>query len=159
MTTIKADIFTGEYDYLIHVCNLFHTWGGGFVVPLKKHYPEAYQADLSTPKGDSSKLGGYSSAVVKDGKLTVVNLYAQMGIGNDGDPLNRNLQYDFLYDAIYRLCSEIAEHDEKERVVIGVPYLIGCGLAGGVEKIVLAILYDIECKFLPKIEFCLYKHN
>jgi hypothetical protein len=156
MKTIEADIFTGEYDYLVHVANLFHTWGGGFVVPLKKKYPDAYQADLATPKGESNKLGCYSSAVVNDGKLIVVNLYAQMGIGNDGNPLNRNLQYDFLYDCLYRLCEQITEEEEKEKVIIGVPSLIGCGRAGGSERIVLAILADIEEKF-PKVEFNVYK--
>jgi hypothetical protein len=79
-----------------------------------------------------------------------------MGIGNDGNPLNRNLQYDFLYDCLYRLCEQITEEEEKEKVIIGVPYLIGCGLASGEPKIVLAILENIEEKF-PKVEFNIYK--
>lgn len=155
MKTIIGDIFDGEMDYLIHCANLFHTWEAGFVLPLRKLYLEAYLADKASPKGDSLKLGLYSYAVVKGGKMTVVNLYAQMGIGNDGDPLNRNLQYDFLFDALYRLCAQIQENDTKDKVVIGSPE-IGCGLAGGRIRIVSAIFEELESMF-PKIEFHLYK--
>lgn len=156
MKTIEKDIFDGEYDYLIHCCNLYHTWGSGFVVPLKKKWPEAFQADLDTPRGEPNKLGYFSVAVVNHGKTMIINLYAQKGIGNNGDPLSRNASYDALYDSVYRLCKDISANDAKEKVSIAVPYLICAGLAGGKESIVLAILEEIE-KTFPKVEFHLYK--
>jgi hypothetical protein len=156
MKTIEQDIFEGTYDYLIHCCNLYHTWGGGFVVPLRKKYPEAFEADLATEYGSANKFGGYSFAVVNEGKTIVVNLYAQWGVGNNGDPLKRNAKYDALYDSIYRLCQDLVKNDTKDKVTIAVPYLICCGLAGGKEEIVLAILQSIENTF-PKVEFNLYK--
>lgn len=155
MRIVEADLFSGEMDVICHCANLHGVWGAGFVLPLKKRYPEAYQADLATLKGDNSKLGFYSSAVVNGGKLTIVNLYAQMGIGNDGNPLNRNAQYDFLFDALYRLCSDISEKAEKEKTIIGCPEIC-CGLAGGRPRIVYAIIEEVE-KMFPKVEFHLYK--
>lgn len=148
MKHIKQDIFEGWWDILVHVCNLYHMWGAGIVVPIKKRFPEAYQADLESPKGDIQKLGYYSCADI--GKVKIVNLYAQRGIGNDGSPLNRNLLYDKLYDALYRLCLTI-----HQPTVIGVPDMIGCGLAGGKREIVLAILQSLEYDF-PDIEFHIF---
>lgn len=154
MKIITGDVFKAKCQYLMHVANLFHTWGAGFVVPLKKLYPEAFEADKQTKKGDGHKLGYYSSAVVNNGQLNIINLYAQTGIGNNGDPLNRNLQYDFLYDSVYRLCKEISLNDTKESIVIACPK-IGCGLGGGTWSIIQAILQAIELDF-PRIEFHVY---
>jgi O-acetyl-ADP-ribose deacetylase (regulator of RNase III) len=59
---IKGDIFKGKWDVLCHCANLYHTWGAGIVLPLKKLYPEAFQADLKTKYGDKVKLGKFSHA-------------------------------------------------------------------------------------------------
>lgn len=152
MKIIQGDIFKGEWDILIHCCNIYHTMGAGIAKVIKKKYPEAFSADLETPFGDETKLGTFSYAQTPDQKF-IVNLYAQRGMGNDGTPLNRNLQYDFLYDALYRLCRKVTK-----QTIIGVPYLIGCGLAGGSEKIVLAILEEMENNF-QLVTFNLFKNN
>lgn len=152
MKTIQGDIFKGEWDILIHCANLYHTMGAGVARIIKEKYPEAFDADLKTFYGDETKLGTFSYAQTKD-KRIIVNLYAQKGIGNDGNPLNRNLQYDYLYDSLYSLCRKITR-----QTVIGVPYLIGCGLAGGSENIVLSILQDIENNF-KLVTFHLFKYN
>lgn len=141
MKIIKQDVFDGEWDILVHVCNLYHKWGAGIVIPIGKLYPEAYRADLETSYGDETKLGSFSYASIGEGKK-IVNLYAQISIGNNGDPLNRNLRYDALYDALYRLCKLVSKP-----TIIGVPDMIGCGLAGGRREIVLAILGDLEHYF------------
>lgn len=156
MKTIQADIFTGEWDAIGHCANLYHTWGAGIVVPLKKKYHQAFVADRATPYGDSKKLGFFSFADVEEKRI--YNLYAQVGIGNDGKPLNRNCQYDFLFDSLYQACDHLVENPivEKEKYVFALPYLIGCGLASGKEKIVLAIIEEVE-KCFPKVEFNLYK--
>lgn len=150
MKIIKQNIFDGNWDILVHVCNIYHTWGAGIVVPIKKLYPEAYYEDLATKYGDEQKLGYFSYACIGDKKI--VNLYAQVGIGNNGDPLNRNLRYDALFDALYRLCVIIG----GKPTVIGVPDMIGCGLAGGSRKIVLAILEDLEDNW-DNIEFNIFQ--
>jgi O-acetyl-ADP-ribose deacetylase (regulator of RNase III) len=156
MKEIKGNLFDGQYDILAHCANTYCTFGAGVAKQIKQRYPEAYEADLATKDlYMDSKLGFYSVTDVNDGKLTIVNIYGQIGIGNDGDPLNRNVQYDLLFDAFYRLATQITKTRPAQNVVIGVP-MLGCGLAGGVWRIVEAILLTIEEMF-PHIEFHVYK--
>ena len=154
MKEIKGNLFEGEMDILAHVSNSYCVMGAGVAKQIKARYPEAYEADLATKGLGDNKLGTYSQAVVNGGNLTIVNIYGQVGIGNDGDPLNRNAQYDLLFDALYTLAIRTAKIRLGEKVVIGVPRL-GCGLAGGSWRIVEAILLTIEEAF-PNIEFHVY---
>lgn len=157
MKTIKGDIFNGEWDGLCHCCNLHKTWGAGIVVPLKKKYPSAYKADLDSPDGDD-KLGHFSYAAQLDGRV-IFNLYGQVGIGNNGDPLNRNCQYDFIFNSLLRVCQMITrvkkDRDKEYPFILALPK-IGCGLAGGEWIIVEAIIKSIEQKF-PNIQFDIYE--
>ena len=80
----------GEFDVIVHGCNCFCTMGAGIALVIKSTFPDAYQADLKTSKGDRSKLGSYSTATVqnKGNQLTVVNAYTQYhysGPGNKAD--------------------------------------------------------------------------
>jgi len=156
MKIINGDIFKGEWDALGHCCNLFHTWGAGIVVPIKKLYPEAYVADLATSKNSQNKLGDFSFADVKQKRI--YNLYGQVGIGNDNKPLNRNCQYDFIFNALYRACDHIVANPivEGEKTIFALP-AIGCGLAGGRLSIIEAIIQEVEKDFVEFVEFNLYK--
>jgi O-acetyl-ADP-ribose deacetylase (regulator of RNase III) len=154
MKEIKGDLFEGEMDILATCCNSYCVMGAGIAKQLKQRYPEAYEADLATKVLGDNKLGSYSNIRSHDGKLIIVNLYGQIGIGNDGDPLNRNAQYDLLFDALYRLAVKVTKVRPNQKIVIGVPKL-GAGLAGGAWRIIEAILLTIEEMF-PDIEFHVY---
>ena len=45
----------GVFDVIIHGCNCFCTMGAGIAKAIKARFPEAYQADCQTPKGDRAK--------------------------------------------------------------------------------------------------------
>ena len=79
MKITKGDLIKlaldGEFDVIVHGCNCFCTMGAGIAKQIKNSFPIAYAADLETNKGDRSKLGTCSVAVVND--LTVVNAYTQ----------------------------------------------------------------------------------
>jgi O-acetyl-ADP-ribose deacetylase (regulator of RNase III) len=156
MKIINGDIFKGEWDALGHCCNLFHTWGAGIVIPIKKLYPEAYKSDCETESGDLSKLGSFTYADC--GAKRIYNLYGQVGIGNDGKALNRNCQYDFIFDALYKACEDIVYNPivEDGKTIFALP-AIGCGLAGGRLSIIEAIIQEVEKDFAEHIEFHLYK--
>ena len=156
MKIINGDIFKGEWDAFGHCCNLFHTWGAGIVIPIKKLYPEAYKSDCETESGDLSKLGSFTYADC--GAKRIYNLYGQVGIGNDGKPLNRNCQYDFIFDALYKACEDIIYNPiiEDGKTIFALP-AIGCGLAGGSLSIIEAIIQEVEKDFAEHIEFHLYK--
>lgn len=127
MRTVHGDIIRlakdGAFDVIAHGCNCFHTMGGGLAAQVKRHFPEASEADLATPYGDRAKLGTCSVAVVAtpSGELTIVNAYTQfqpsMGGGVDVD-----------YDAVRRAMAWLKAHYAGKR--IGLPQ-IGAGLGGG----------------------------
>ena len=142
MRTITGDLIAlakaGQFDVIVHGCNCFHTMGGGLAAQVRRHFPEAYEADLATPHGDRAKLGTCSFAVVeREGRrFTVVNAYTQfhpsMGGGVDVD-----------YDAVHEAMRWIKTRHTGAR--IGLPQ-IGAGLAGGdwarIEGIIADVLGD-----------------
>ena len=83
MKIIEGDLILlaleGKFDLIVHGCNCFCTMGAGIARTIKEHFPEAYEADLGTVKGDKSKLGNLTSALAlrNNYKITVVNGYTQ----------------------------------------------------------------------------------
>ena len=65
-----------EINVLIHPCNCFHDMESGVAKQLKDNYPEVYEADLKTIKGDKDKLGRFSFADVAR-HLRIINAYTQ----------------------------------------------------------------------------------
>jgi len=155
MKIINQNIFDGGWNGMVHCANLYHTFGAGIAKQIKIKYPSAYQADCETPKGSEKKLGTYSSSYEND--KTIYNLYGQVGIGNDGDPLKRNCQYDHIHDAMWLVCEHIVDTKGNSPYILGIPYKMASDRAGGSWRIIEAILSDIEYHFSPHIEFHIYK--
>lgn len=137
MKTVKGDLIKlalqGKFDVIIHGCNCFTTMGAGIAKTIKRKFPEAYQADLKTEKGDQSKLGTISFAEVdfENGKLIVVNGYTQFNWRGSGRKAD--------YDAIRNVFKEIKNKFSGLR--IGYP-AIGAGLAGGDWNIISKIITE-----------------
>ena len=135
MNKIKGDLIKlaieGQFDLIVHGCNCFCTMGAGIAKTIKEKFPEAYQADLETEKGDKSKLGAISWAetVTKNGKLIIVNGYTQYNWKG------RGLKAD--YNAIREVFKGVKKSFSGLR--IGYP-AIGAGLAGGDWEIISEII-------------------
>jgi O-acetyl-ADP-ribose deacetylase (regulator of RNase III) len=105
--------------------------GSGIAPQIKAKFPEAYEVDCATTKGDVHKLGTITHTV-KQTTPTVVNLYSQFGYGGRkmGKP-------DLNYDAL-RAGLKVVKQKFSGKT-IGMPK-IGAGLAGGdwdkIEKII-----------------------
>ena len=90
MKKVKGDLIKlalkGDFDVIVHGCNCFCAMGKGIALTIKKVFPEAYQADLKSTKGDKEKLGKYSSATVQRNghQITVINAYTQYNYGGPG---------------------------------------------------------------------------
>lgn len=112
----------GAFDVIIHGCNCFCAMGNGIAKDIRREFPEAYAADLKTKKGDRSKLGTYSSALIVRGdiRFTVVNAYTQYDFWTKGVKAD--------YAAIAAVMAKIKA--DFSRQVIGYPK-IGAGLARG----------------------------
>lgn len=68
MDTISGDLLNfaldGRFDVIAHGCNCQCAMGKGIALSIKQQFPEAYDADLRTPKGDRAKLGTISTAKI-----------------------------------------------------------------------------------------------
>ena len=126
LTTITGDLVglaqAGRFDVIAHGCNCMCTMGAGIAKLIRRRFPAAYAADLTTTKGDRAKLGTCTSATIDTGshQLIVVNAYTQYGFSGDGDQLR--------YDSLATCMAWIAQNHRTRR--IGLPR-IGAGLAGG----------------------------
>jgi O-acetyl-ADP-ribose deacetylase (regulator of RNase III) len=143
-----GDIFDQlDLTHIAHQSNLYCTFGSGIAAVIKKKYPEAFAADCATKHGDMSKLGTFSMAFADDGK-TVINLYAQIGI----DSKHRTTSYDAMCKGLTELNRYLLNLNSP--IVLGIPYKIGCGLAGGSWIIVESIIRDVFEKSSVKVVIC-----
>ena len=139
MKVVHGDLISlikeNKFDIVIHGCNCFNVMGAGFARQIKENFPEAYQADLETLKGDPKKLGTYSSALV--GNVKIINAYTQYtyGIGKR--------QVD--YNAVTKVFKTIRFNFRDKKIAYP---KIGAGLAGGswsvIKEIIDQELFDID---------------
>jgi len=134
MKVIKGDLLNlaeeGLFDVILHGCNCLCNMGSGIAKTIKDRYPQAYEADCETVKGDKNKLGNYSYSLIgKNKQITLINAYTQYSYSRD--------KVDVDYDAVKDVFKKIKHDFSGKR--IGYP-LIGAGLAGGDWKIIDAII-------------------
>jgi O-acetyl-ADP-ribose deacetylase (regulator of RNase III) len=135
MKIVNGDLIkramAGEFDVIIHGCNCFCAMGAGIARSIKTEFPEAFQADLATEKGDRSKLGGFSHATLmrKGHAITVINAYTQFRYSGKGVLAD--------YDAIRSVFKKLKSQFPGKR--FGFP-LIGAGLAGGEWHVISEII-------------------
>lgn len=137
MKTISGDLIQlakqGEFDLIVHGCNCVCTMGAGIAKGIKAAFPEAFEADRATARGDRTKLGTCTSATIGIGQntLTVVNAYTQFDYRGSGIKAD--------YGAI-RSCFRWIRKNHSGRK-IGLPR-IGAGLAGGDWSRIAAIIKE-----------------
>jgi O-acetyl-ADP-ribose deacetylase (regulator of RNase III) len=137
MQKIKGDLIQlaleGEFDVIIHGCNCFCTMGAGIAKQIKSTFPEAYQADLQTEKGNQSKLGNISWTKVETskGELIIVNGYTQFHWKGNGRKVD--------YDAVRAVFQKVKQQFSGFRIAYPA---IGAGLAGGDWAIISAIIAE-----------------
>jgi len=136
MKIIKGNLLdlaeAGEFNIIVHGCNCFHTMGGGIAKEIKQRYPYAYYADLTTKRGDRSKLGTYSVMLGK--RFNIINAYTQYSLARPGECV-------FEYDAFEQILGKLFE--EYPQCQFGFPK-IGCGLAGGDEGKILSMINTFD---------------
>ena len=144
--------YTG-INNIAHSCNTRNIMGGGIALQIKNRYPQAYEADTEAFNQEYDKdgqyinwLGKYSKAEIKskflpNNKGRIYNLYTQASVGRD----ERQVNYEVFWRALKRMQEDLLfiQHETGEPQVLGLPYGISCGLAGGNWKIILAIIEDI----------------
>lgn len=126
MKMIEGDLIQlakdGRFDVVIHGCNCFCNMGAGIAAHIRKHFPEAFEADLNTPMGERQKLGTFSSAKVKRGGkiFTIINGYTQFHYSGAGPLVD--------YGAVGQIFMTLK--NDFSGLTFGYPK-IGAGLAKG----------------------------
>ncbi len=147
---IESDIFDAPIDVVIHQTNCFTTMGSGIALALKNKFPEIYEADQATKRGDINKLGTYTTIGVKHERIKyVVNLYSQYRYGLGSRHTN--------YEAMSRGLEDIRDSlvkNKAEHFVLGFPYMIGCALGGGNIRIVQTIIEETFKDYKGDVLIC-----
>lgn len=127
---------SNRIQVLIHGCNCFNTMGAGIAAAIRRAYPQAYEADLQTTKGERKKLGTYSLAQVgtEDNQKFIVNAYTQYTYNGFQD----NFEYSFFEQVLRDIQADKRFTDKA----IGMP-LIGCGLAGGNPEVIIPMIKKV----------------
>ena len=137
MKTIKGDLIKlalqGNFDVIIHGCNCFNTMGSGIAKQVRSELPEAWEADQLTVKGDKSKLGLYTRALIElpESTFTVINAYTQYKYGTD------RMHVD--YKAVRSIFKNIKVWYTGKRIAYP---MIGAGLAGGDWEVISNIINE-----------------
>ena len=143
---------------IAHSCNTRNIMGGGIAKQIKDRYPEAYEADTKAYNTEYDQDGQYvhwlskfskaeiNSKFLPDGKRYIYNMYNQANLGGD----RRQVLYEDFWQALkrveqdlYKMNVEKHEYDPSAPPVLGLPYGISCGLAGGNWGIIKAMIEDI----------------
>ncbi len=148
MNVVKGDLIqmakNGEFDVIVHGCNAFCCFGGGIARTVKQEFPEAYQVDCTTRKGDYLKLGTISLVSGLQSlqgtpayNLTVVNAYTQYKYwkNKNDDPAEPLVDY----DAVRKCFKEIKKQFGGHKFRFGIPK-IGAGLALGDWSVIAKII-------------------
>ena len=138
----STDRYVG-INCIAHSCNTLNIMGGGLAKQIKERFPQAWEADCKAHAEGKNILGSFSRAIfktifLKEGYGTIYNLYTQENIGN-----GRQVNYESLYRSFINLRKEITSLAKEKVFVLGLPYGISCGLAGGSWRIVNSMINEV----------------
>lgn len=136
MITIKnGDLLQSDCDIICHQVNCRGAMGAGIAKQIKEKFPTVYsyykrRCDRSIAENllGTVDIIPYQLYPCK----SIANLYAQLNYG--GDTNNTD------YEALRECLESVSEYSRLYGGKIGIPYGIGCGLAGGNWDIVYAII-------------------
>lgn len=169
MKHIKGDIFTSAADAILHQVNCQGVMGAGLAKQIKEKFPvvfKYYKALCDDDKrmrartcSTKSYLLGRAQVCYKEDYLVgqvednqvIVNLFAQDKYGRDGRCYTD-------YEALKKCLEYVNERFWGKTVAI--PYLMGCGLAGGDWNVVSKIIENtlVDCNVIL-YEYCKEKEQ
>lgn len=145
---IKGDLLKSDCDIIAHCCNCQSVMGGGIALQIKNQLPGAYTAYMHDKRNPMDKLGSMCCATsdIKDFGM-VYNLYGQFGYGRD----KVQIDYTAFTLALNEMLLDISLEPFYRELKIGLPFKIGCDLAGGSWEVVSTIIerafdkFDVDC--------------
>lgn len=130
---IEGNLLEADVDIICHQVNCKGVMGAGLAKQIKTLYPEVYTEYYNLCKENNpEKLLGVCQQVSCHNGRYVANLFGQLGYGKN------KIQTD--YKALEQALSIVAQRAIQYEESVGIPYLLGCGLAGGDWNIVYEII-------------------
>lgn len=138
---VKGDLlnFPNQINTIAHSCNTQNIFGAGIAKSIRDKYPEAYTADCDAHRNNENQLGYFSYCKLNlDSNKRIINLYTQSSTGK-----GRMVDYEAFYKSIDYLNRAINSASSVYNYILGFPFGISCGLAGGSWNIILSMLKDV----------------
>lgn len=137
ITTIQHDLLTLDCDVIAHQVNCQGVMGAGLAKQIRTRYPNVYEKYCNAcTRFPATDLLGKIQIITTPNKPKIANLFAQQYYGRD----RKHTSYDALRMCFIKLRDYALTNN---LTTIGLPYGIGCGLAGGDWKIVTRLIEDI----------------
>lgn len=142
LVTLKGDLLDAlankNVTHVGHVVNCRGIMGVGIAKQIKERYSWAYKSYFDLWKdysfaGNESRLLGFAQSTgdLQEG-VCIWNLHAQLSTGTH----RRQLNYGALGECLFKMSDETSCNTD----IIGFPYGMGCGFAGGDWNIVLEMI-------------------
>lgn len=135
---INEDLLTANVDAIAHQVNCMGVMGAGLAKQIRSRYVYVYDRYLRACElhHHSDLLGKVQTIkTVLPNEPYVINMFAQEFYGKD----KRYTDYDALYTCLTKVKEFMLRNKLK---TLGLPYGLGCGLAGGSWKIVYELIRD-----------------
>ena len=146
---IYGDLLRQPVDIIAHQTNCQGTMGAGIAKQIKTQLltSDEYHRYVSKCKEYGSELLGQTQLLeAPDGRI-IACCFGQNAYGTKG----RQTDYDALMHAV----AKVRNYARNNDMTVGVPGLMGCGLAGGDWKVVRDMLYKLfDAKDQPELVIC-----
>lgn len=148
---ISGDLLRQPVDIIAHQTNCVGAMGAGIARQIKDHLltSQEYQKYVNKCRESGAALLGQTQLLeAPDGRI-IANCFGEnvpTGKGKDTD-----------YDALMHSIAKVRNYAKLSGMTVGVPGLLGCGLAGGDWRIVRDMLYKLfDGKDEPDLIICYF---
>ena len=132
----KGNVLDSPFQVIAHQVNCQGVMGAGVARAIKTQYPEIFSIYEDTCESNGATLMGKTMLTkTNDGKI-IANLFGQDSYGTH----SRQTNYKSLHKALIGLRKAM---EENSLVTLSFPHMIGCGLAGGDEEVVISLIEDV----------------
>lgn len=144
ITNIKGDLLATKVTIRCHQVNCRGAMGAGIAKQIRNKYPEVYEPYKALCKQFGSKLLGEVQFVACYDGTVIANLFAQDDWSTDR--VQTNMQ------ALEECLQKVAAFAAKTGATVGVPRLMGAGLAGGDWNLIEPLIekYLPDCTIVEK---------
>lgn len=158
LKVVKGDLLKSNCTVIAHQANCYGDMSGGIAAQIAKEYEALYlnEQQNNTPAG--TKYGNYSG--ILQGNKMVINLYGQTHPGAAKNSIESMEWMLALESSLDKLLTDLESgRDYYEKVLgkikVGLPYEIGCGIAGGDWQSYKSMLESVSLSH--DIDIYLYK--